>query len=70
MKNKKKGWTFSLVLIVMLSISSLFLLGFEITKNQTPYEMYAIYLDGEKIGTVVSKENFNCLESIASYSIA
>jgi len=59
MKNKKKGWTFSLVLIVMLSISSLFLLGFEITKNQTPYEMYAIYLDGEKIGTVVSKENFN-----------
>ena len=59
MKSKKKGWTFSLVLVVILSISSLFLLGFEITKNKTPYEMYAIYLDGEKIGTVNSKEEFN-----------
>ena len=59
MDNKKNGWTFSLVLVVILSISSLFLLGFKMTKNKTPYEMYAIYLDGKKIGTVHSKEKFN-----------
>jgi len=59
MKNNKKGWTFSLVLVVLLSISSLFLLGFKMTQNKTPYEMYAIYLDGKQIGVVESKEEFN-----------
>lgn len=59
MTNKKKGWTFSLVLVVILSISSLFLVGFKMTKNKTPYSLYAIYLDGEKIGVVHSKEKFN-----------
>ena len=59
MTNKKKGWTFSLVLVVILSISSLFLVGFKITKNKTPLELYAVYLDGTKIGIVHSKEKFN-----------
>ena len=59
MTNKKKGWTFSIVLVVILSISSLFLLGFKITKNKTPLELYAVYLDGTKIGIVHSKEKFN-----------
>lgn len=59
MTNKKKGWTLSLVLVVILSISSLFLLGFKITKNKTPFELYVVYLDGEKIGVVHSKDQFN-----------
>lgn len=59
MKNNKKGWSFSLVLVVILAISSIFLLGFKLTKNKTPNEMYAIYLQGKKIGTVASKDEFN-----------
>ena len=57
MKNKKIS--LSLILVVILAISSTLLLGFELTKNKKPNEMYAIYLDGQKIGTVSSKENFN-----------
>ena len=59
MKNNKKGWSISMILVVILSISSIFLLGFKLTKNKTPNEMYAIYLEGKKIGTVLSKEEFN-----------
>lgn len=59
MKNKKNSWSISLILVVILSISSIFLLGFKLTKNKTPNELYAVYLDGEKIGVVSSKEGFN-----------
>ena len=48
-----------MILIVILAISSIFLLGFRITKNKTPNEMYVVYLEGKKIGTVKSKEEFN-----------
>ena len=58
MKDNKK-WSISMILIVILSISSIFLLGFRITKNKTPNEMYVVYLEGKKIGTVKSKEDFN-----------
>lgn len=58
-KNNKKGWNFSLIIVVILAISSLFLVGFKLTNNKTPNEMYAIYLEGKKIGTVASKEEFN-----------
>ncbi len=56
MKNK---WTLSMIFIVILSIASIFVLGFKLTTNKTPIEVYAIYLDGEKIGTVKSEEAFN-----------
>lgn len=59
MKDKQRGWSISLVLVVILSISSIFLLGFKLTKNKTPNEMYAVYMEGKKIGTVKSEEDFN-----------
>ena len=39
-------------------ILSIFLLGFKLTTNKEPYEVYNVYLDGKKIGTVKSKEDF------------
>lgn len=59
MKTKKSKLSFSIVLVVVLSIASIFLLGAKLTKNRTPNEYYAIYLEGTKIGTVKSKEEFN-----------
>lgn len=49
----------NIILIVILTISSIFLLGFKLTQNKTPNEIYAIYLEGKKIGTVKSKDSFN-----------
>lgn len=57
-KNKNK-LSIQLILIVILAISSIFLLGFKITKNKTPSAIYAVYLEGKKIGTVKSKDEFN-----------
>ena len=59
MKDKKNGWSISLALVVILAISSIFLLGFKLTQNKIPNEMYAVYLEGKKIGVVASKEEFN-----------
>ena len=53
-----KKWTIGLITIVFLSICSLFLAGFKLTANKEPIELYNIYLDGEKIGTVKSKDDF------------
>lgn len=55
MKNKL---TFSILSIAILSILSIFILGFKLTSNKTPEEVYMVYLDGKKIGTVKSKEDF------------
>ena len=59
MKNKSKKWTFSIIMVIILSIASIFLVGFKLTTNKTPEEVYAIYLEGQKIGTVKSKDEFN-----------
>ena len=59
MKNNRKKITIKLLLVCILAISSIFLLGFNRTKNRTPNEMYAVYLQGNKIGTVKSKDEFN-----------
>lgn len=59
MKNKKNKMSVSLILVIIISIASVFLLGFKLAKNKTPNEMYAIYLEGKKIGTVKSKDDFN-----------
>ena len=56
MKNK---WTFSIISVVIISIMSIFILGFKLNENKTPTEVYAVYLEGKKIGTVKSKEEFN-----------
>ncbi len=56
MKNKLN---IKIILVVILSISSIFLVGFKITEHKTPNELYTIYLQGKKIGTVKSKQEFN-----------
>jgi viroplasmin and RNaseH domain-containing protein len=58
MKNKT-SLSISLIIVVILSISSILLSGFSLTKNKTPNEHYVVYLNGEKIGTVASKQSFN-----------
>ena len=55
MKNK---WGAGTIIIIILSISSIFLLGFKLTANKEPIELYNVYLEGEKIGIVKSKEDF------------
>ena len=55
----KSKWSFSIVFVVAISILSIFLLGSKLTENKTPIEVYAIYLSGQKIGTVKSKDEFN-----------
>ena len=57
--DKKNKLSIKVILLVILTISSIFLLGFKITEHKTPNEMYAVYLNGNKIGTVKSKEDFN-----------
>lgn len=56
MKNKLN---IKIILVVILSISSIFFVGFKITEHKTPNELYTIYLQGKKIGTVKSKQEFN-----------
>lgn len=51
-------WTFSSILIIIVSFLSLFLVGFKLTVNKTPTEVYGVYLEGKKIGAVKSKESF------------
>lgn len=55
MKNK---WTFQVILVMFISIASIFLFGFKVFEKRTPKTLYAVYLDGEKIGVVASKEEF------------
>ena len=45
-------------MVIILSIFSIFIFGFKLTTNKEPKEVYNIYLDGNKIGRVKSKENF------------
>lgn len=54
-----KKWTFNIIFVVLISIMSIFLLGFKLTENKNPKEQYIIYLEGKKIGVVKSKEEFD-----------
>jgi len=56
---KKNKWTISIITSILLAVSSIFLLGFKLVSNKDPHELYAIYVDGAKIGTVKSKESFD-----------
>ena len=56
MKSKS---TISIILVtIIMSVLCIFLLGFKLTTNKTPYELYNVYLEGKKIGVVKSKEEF------------
>ena len=59
MNKKKNKMSFKVLIVVILSISSIFLIGTKLNINKTPNEMYAVYLEGKKIGTVKSEEEFN-----------
>lgn len=54
----KSKWSFSIIFVIIVSILSIFLLGFKMVQNKVPTEIYAVYLDGEKIGNVKSKTEF------------
>ena len=56
----KNKWTIGLVLITIVLSLSVILLGNNIKfiKNN-PKEVYAVYLDGKKIGVVSSVDDFN-----------
>jgi len=56
---KKNKWTISIITSILLAVSSIFLLGFKLVSNRNPHEVYAIYIDGSKIGAVKSKESFD-----------
>ncbi len=50
---------FGAVVIIILSILSIFLLGFKLVPSRIPHEVYGVYLNGKKIGTVKSKIDFD-----------
>lgn len=43
-------------IIFLISGASLFLLGFDYKKQQSPIELYQVYLDGEILGVIKNKE--------------
>ena len=57
MENNTK-WNFSSVCLVIFISLSVFLLGFNKSDNRIPMKAYAVYLEGEKIGVISSKEEF------------
>ena len=54
----KRKWTVGIIITVIIAILSIFLLGFKLTTKKTPYEVYVVYIDGQKVGTVKSKTEF------------
>lgn len=55
MKNK---YSISIILFVIISILSIFLLGFNKGNNNVLETIYNVYLDGELIGTIESESDF------------
>ena len=57
MENNTK-WSISSICLVIFISLSVFLLGFNKSDNRVPIEAYTVYLEGEKIGVISSKEEF------------
>lgn len=55
----KSKLSFGIVTISILAVVSIFLLGFKLKDNKIPTEVYGVYVDGKKIGTVKSKDEFD-----------
>ena len=55
MQNK---WTISQISIIIIACISIFLLGFNTSENTEPSVVYKVYLDGQIVGTVESKTDF------------
>ena len=54
----KNRITIGAILIILLLSASVFILGFKLTINKTPKEVYVVYVDGQKIGIVKSAKEF------------
>ena len=54
----KSKWTIGIISIIILACASIFLLGFKLTSNKEPKVVYNVYLEGNKIGVVNSKDSF------------
>ena len=54
----KSKWTIGGITIIILACASIFLFGFKLTTNMEPKEVYNVYLEGNKIGVVKSKDSF------------
>jgi murein DD-endopeptidase MepM/ murein hydrolase activator NlpD len=54
----KNRITIGAILTILLLSASVFILGFKLTTNRTPKEVYVVYVDGQKIGTVKSAKEF------------
>ena len=54
----KSKWSIGVIFVIVLAIASIFLFGFKLNTNKEPKEVYNIYLEGNKIGTIKSKESF------------
>ena len=55
----KSGWSYSLILLAIVTCSIVLFCGFVNNSNKYPMEAYIVYLDGKKIGTIESKEKFD-----------
>ena len=55
----KNRWTFSIIFVIIISSIAAIFLGININFNKNPKTVYAVYLDGNIIGSVSSKEEFN-----------
>ena len=55
MKNK---YSVSLIVFLLITTLSIFLLGFNSKDKGIPQEVYNVYLDGSLIGTIESKDSF------------
>ena len=55
MKNK---YSVSLIVFLLITTLSIFLLGFKSKDKGIPQEVYNVYLDGSLIGTIESKDSF------------
>lgn len=55
----KIKWSISLIIMAITICLAVILLGFTNYNNKTPIEAYVVYLDGQKVGVVESKEEFD-----------
>lgn len=58
MKKMSNKINYSSLIIIVLICFSIFLFGFSSNKNKTPRTLYQVYLDGQKIGVINSKDEF------------
>lgn len=69
MKTMANKINYSSLLIIILVCFSVFLFGFSSNQNKNPRTLYQIYLDGQKIGVINSKDEFENIMNSEQVSI-